>query len=1433
MKNFRKKIGRTMAAILSVLILIVLAACAFLYFEAQSYLNKNLSEFIAKKSKGKYELTFDNLELNFRHWGFEINKVSFHPSDSVTTLQDTTTVSKQFYSFSSPTIRFGGIRMLQLLFSQKLEIAEILISQPELKIHGKQTGPENQKNNISTVLQELRPLVTRNFKSITIGKIELSNASFDFYNLLGDTKKLAKAENITIGILNFYTDSVLLPDVDKLFNAEDIYLRMQNYQNKLGDSIHSLNAGSVTYSLKRSYIEAQDIELKPVNDNILTKGRYYITVPQAKLTSKHIHEFYRNKAIPIDSMILTDAKIKYWPGQKQVKASIETIDELNLYELIKNEFSSVSIQDFRLQNAQLMLFKTQTDQNSQQELKNINLNLHDFQLDSVSLQDTSRIFYAKEINFSASEYELTLGDNIHRMRAGYLNLSTLEKSILLKNIQLYPVQTGSSMISQRNTIEASCDSVRFDLFNFKKAFHEKRFAFQEIILFNPEVKITQNRVPEEKAAPENPSFIYNLISNYIKGIYAEQVSVQKGKIQLVNKTGVLKTGNIQSALKLQLSGFALDEISARRTDRLFFANQIELTFNNYQMQLVDQLHKLTIQSLSISTRKKQAKLRNLHLSPVSGENMESLLKQYSRSELFEFTIPELALTNADFHEAFFNKKLAIDTLSIQTPQIYYENFALLKQAKPKPEFEDLFHLLSDYLDNLHINIVDIPDGTIRLISHSRKSKTISLDNHFSLRMENTLINQEQFDQKKLLFSEFVEFSVRDHLIRLSDNVHVLRAGEVGFSTRRKEVFVTNAKLYPETDNKEFSSIIWNIQLTIPEIRIKGINVDEFYFDRKINAENLQISSPEIKLYQKRKRTESKELKEVTFPLPKEIESISVRQFTLNDGSLKVFSEMGTKPYLLVQSDLKMAARNLLIQKNLNADKPEFKSGEYTGKLLQFKFTPKDKNQQFSIDELSFSTGDRQILVNNLLLRPKIKSTKDDQFELRIPTLSMNGFNMDDAYRKDQFVFESIILEKPEFQLFNNAKDSSRFDPFKVNLYAHFESFADVFASNSLNVNDANIVVYQNGQKKLEQEVTMNLTKVRIDQKQTQGFMHAADFSFRIPNLKRQEKFYQYTIGETYYSSVNNRFSASNIRIIPNYSKENYQKQVGFQSDYFSGNVDSVCIVNPDIRRWFDKGELAGKYLSVDGLNLDVYRDKQLPFDETRRPKMLQDMIKTLKHPIRVDSLLLVNSTISYTEQPATGDAEGKITFSGIHTRLTPFTNMKTTKGVIPDFTLTGTATIMDSCQLNINMHYQMNHPENLFTASGSLNRFNMRILNPVLEPLAMVSLRSGQVDRFDFSFSADKTSATGQLYLGYDNLKISVLEMKNGNTKEAKFASFLANSLLLKSKNPKGKELLPEPINFQRDQKRSILNYWWKSVFSGIRNTLGIKENKQENQDSN
>lgn len=1431
MQKRRLKIFKTFAIIL---LGVIIGVLALLYFQTQSYLNKNLSGYVVKKSKGKYELSFKNIQLNFSQGGFEIHDVIFHPADSVINTASDSISGKRLYTFSSPTIEFSKIKLLKLIFRSQLEIGEIVINQPELKIHGKHES--EKKNNISTILQELKPLVTKSFKYIQIHKIELTNASFDFYNLLGDTHKLANAENITIGIQNFYTDSLLLPDPERLFNADDIYLRMHNYLNVLKDSVHTLTAETITYSLKKSQIEANNLQLKPVNLRASRHAKYFVSIPRTLVKSRLIHEFYKYKTIPIDTMILTDAQIKYYPGREHTETTLNQIVEFDLYELIEKEFNSVSIANFRLDNAQLMLYKNQTDSASQQELKNIQINLQEFLLDSASVKDTSRIFYSRDIDFSVSEYELTLGDNIHRLKAEKLGISTKKKSVFIRKIRLFPLLAQQLAVNMPNTINASCDSVRLDTFDFMRAYHSQRFYINRINLFNPEVQVIRNEIEQAEHEPETSSFVYRLISNYLEGIYADQVSVQKGKFQLLNKTGVWQRGLIETSFKMSLNGFALDEVSAKRSDRLFFANQIELNFNDYQMQLVDQLHKLTVENFSISTQKKQALLQNLHLFPVSKENMAARLKQYNRSELYEFTIPELLFSNADFHHAFFNKKFTSELITIKAPVIYYENFAFLKPAKAeadKVDFEELYLLLSNYLDDIRIGKVDIPDGTIQLINHSRKGKTISLDNHFTLGLENLLINKDQFGRKKLLFSEQVEFAVRDHLIRLSDNVHVINAGTVGFSTHRNEVYVTNARMYPEPNSKNFPNINWNIQLLIPEIRIQGIRVEDIYFDQKIEAANVLINSPEIKLYQKNLKKEQVDFKGINFPMPKEINSISMGQFNLTNATLKVFSELGFQPQLIVQSDLKMESRNVLIEKNPMTNEPEFKSGKYIAGLYQFIFTPKVKNQQISIEELNFSTAERHLVGKNLTVKPRTRNEQQDQFEMHIPSFSMNGFDMDKAYRNYQYFFESIVVEKPLLTLYNNAPDSIQINPFHVNLYPHFDSFADVFATRNLKVNDAALTVVKKGKKIVQQKISFDLSNFRIDNKPSSGFLHAADFAFSIQTIKRRDemKLYDFSIGQTRYSSKNNRFTAIDLQVNPILTKEQFNRQSGVQADYYSGRIDSIVIGHPDIRRWFEKGVLAGRLMSANGLNFDIYRDKRLPFDESRRPKMLQDMIKEIPYPIRIDSLKLINSAISYTEQPLLGDTPGKITFNHINVTLKPFTNMVNANSRMPDFNIRGSASILDQGKLNIQMNYLMNHPDNQFTASGILEPFNMEVLNPVLEPLALVSIRSGKVDQFRFSMVADQKQATGQLFFGYDDLRISVLALKDGNTKEAKFASFLANSLLLRSKNPRGKELEPDEISFQRDQKRSIVNFWWKSIFSGVRNTLGIKDNKEEKEE--
>ena len=95
----------------------------------------------------------------------------------------------------------------------------------------------------------------------------------------------------------------------------------------------------------------------------------------------------------------------------------------------------------------------------------------------------------------------------------------------------------------------------------------------------------------------------------------------------------------------------------------------------------------------------------------------------------------------------------------------------------------------------------------------------------------------------------------------------------------------------------------------------------------------------------------------------------------------------------------------------------------------------------------------------------------------------------------------------------------------------------------------------------------------------------------------------------------------------------------------------------------------------------------------------------------------------------------------------------------------------------------------------------------------------------DFHFTYDKRESNGEVNLNYNDLKIASLTEKESKTAVDKFKTFLLNTFIIpKKKNQttssrEGKGT----IQFTRDTKRSIFNYWWKSLFTGIKSTYGLE----------
>ncbi|MFZ6008957.1 MAG: hypothetical protein ACOYXT_01320, partial [Bacteroidota bacterium] len=73
-------------------------------------------------------------------------------------------------------------------------------------------------------------------------------------------------------------------------------------------------------------------------------------------------------------------------------------------------------------------------------------------------------------------------------------------------------------------------------------------------------------------------------------------------------------------------------------------------------------------------------------------------------------------------------------------------------------------------------------------------------------------------------------------------------------------------------------------------------------------------------------------------------------------------------------------------------------------------------------------------------------------------------------------------------------------------------------------------------------------------------------------------------------------------------------------------------------------------------------------------------------------------------------------------------------------------------------------------------------------------------------------------------LKLALLKEENGDVKEDKLRSLIVNAFVVRKNMDEklSEEKRSGTIMFYRDNSRSIFNFWWKSLFSGIKSAYNL-----------
>lgn len=454
----------------------------------------------------------------------------------------------------------------------------------------------------------------------------------------------------------------------------------------------------------------------------------------------------------------------------------------------------------------------------------------------------------------------------------------------------------------------------------------------------------------------------------------------------------------------------------------------------------------------------------------------------------------------------------------------------------------------------------------------------------------------------------------------------------------------------------------------------------------------------------------------------------------------------------------------------------------------------------------------------------------------IPQLTVTGVKTPRALIDKEIVGQALTLTKPEIEIIytNAGKDSARNVPTRE-IYRQILGDLNLIRIDTVTIAGGTISTrnIRNKTKNIELNNTgVVLIGVAIDSaanEDTTRILFAKNVYLAAESVKwgTADGRYNFKVDSITMQSTSRDLFVKRFRMIPRSGEDAFVKSLPTQDDRFDFRFSKIRIRNIDLGQLFDEN-LVADTVQISAANMLIYRDLNIPRDKKNRVGTYpHQAIARIPLPIRIQTLQLFNTYVEYKEKSAITKQAGRVQFYKATATFTNLTNRKQDIEENNIMTVDINTSFMNRTPLRARWTFFLFNPQGRFNIEGSLGKINAADLNVLTEPMGPARIEEGTINGMNFNLAGNDNHLAGTVKLLYDDLKITVLG-KDGDTKkiEKKTLATIAANFIVKNSNPSRRNAEPRVIQVDepRDKNRSIFNLTWKTLFKGIRETVGIKK---------
>lgn len=311
------------------------------------------------------------------------------------------------------------------------------------------------------------------------------------------------------------------------------------------------------------------------------------------------------------------------------------------------------------------------------------------------------------------------------------------------------------------------------------------------------------------------------------------------------------------------------------------------------------------------------------------------------------------------------------------------------------------------------------------------------------------------------------------------------------------------------------------------------------------------------------------------------------------------------------------------------------------------------------------------------------------------------------------------------------------------------------------------------------------------------------------------KYYTIFTTDVKFDVKESSLSIDGFKLIPNYSRDEYNKQITYNNDWFSISTESLKFSGFSIEELEFNGLLSFSSLEIKGADIEIYRDKRLPDAPFKYKPLLAGQVHKIPLDLNIDTVLISDGKLKYQEQTDVSDQPGTVFFDPLKLAVYHVTNDSSLIAENNIMRVDFHGRIMGEANLDAEIDIDLASTHEEFSISGTLEPVTGTAFNPMVEYLLPVKITSGDISKTAFNFNANDDISHGELIMEYENLGVEVSKGKDLD-KKSKLISLVANGLLNGKNTPDDHKYRTGTIRFERRKDKALVNYLWNSCKIGI-----------------